>query len=106
PFLPRGRAAEDAWRGGGMSGPDKKSAAPVLDQLRNLVRQWDGKLTRELLLEPGGFGLGRVPHQKIPDRTTTMVCGVCSTGCGLNIHLRSGEAIGLTPSAEYPVNLG
>jgi anaerobic selenocysteine-containing dehydrogenase len=35
-----------------------------------------------------------------------MVCGYCSTGCGLNVHLRQGEALSLTPSAEYPVNLG
>ena len=29
-----------------------------------------------------------------------MVCGFCSTGCGLNIHLKDGVAIGLTPTAE------
>jgi assimilatory nitrate reductase catalytic subunit len=78
----------------------------VVEKLRNLVRQWDGKLTRELLLEPGGFGLGQLPAKQKPDRTTTMVCGFCSTGCGLNIHLKSGVAVGLTPSPEYPVNLG
>src|SRR5687767_4182697 len=36
-----------------------------------------------------------------------MVCGFCSTGCGLNIHLdEQGQAISLTPTTEYPVNLG
>ncbi|HEX5446743.1 MAG TPA: molybdopterin-dependent oxidoreductase, partial [Pirellulales bacterium] len=35
-----------------------------------------------------------------------MVCGFCSTGCGLQVHLRDGEAIGLTPAADYPVNAG
>jgi len=84
----------------------RKKGAAVRDKLRGLVRQWDGKLTRELLLKPGGFGLGHVPHRKKPDQTTTMVCGFCSTGCGLNIHLKSGVAVGLTPSTDYPVNLG
>jgi assimilatory nitrate reductase catalytic subunit len=66
----------------------------------------DGPLTRDLVLEPARFGLGHVPAKQVPDATTTMVCGFCSTGCGLNIHLRDGQAINLTPSTEYPVNLG
>jgi assimilatory nitrate reductase catalytic subunit len=65
-----------------------------------------GPLTSELLLEPGEFGLGKVPVKHKPDATTSMVCGYCSTGCGLNIHLRDGAAINLTPSSDYPVNLG
>ncbi|HYF50581.1 MAG TPA: nitrate reductase [Planctomycetota bacterium] len=71
-----------------------------------VIRQWDGKLTRELLLSPGGFGLGRVPERLKPDATTTMVCGYCSTGCGLKIHLKDGHAVSLTPDTNYPVNLG
>ena len=34
-----------------------------------------------------------------------MVCGYCSTGCSLTVHLKAGEAVGLTP-ADYPVNRG
>ena len=37
---------------------------------------------------PGEFGLGQVPARLKPDATTTMVCGFCSTGCGLKIHLQ------------------
>ena len=66
----------------------------------------EGPLTRELLLAPGGFGLGQVPQGERPDAVSTMTCGYCSTGCGLKIHLKSGEAVGLTPATEYPVNLG
>jgi assimilatory nitrate reductase catalytic subunit len=66
----------------------------------------EGPLTRELLLTPGGFGLGQVPARERPEATTTMTCGYCSTGCGLNIHLREGAAVGLTPATEHPVNLG
>jgi assimilatory nitrate reductase catalytic subunit len=70
-----------------------------------LVRK-DGPYTRELLQEPAKFGLGRMPGRITPDQTTTMVCGFCSTGCGLEILLKGGEAVGLKPTAEYPVNLG
>jgi assimilatory nitrate reductase catalytic subunit len=74
--------------------------------LRPLVRQWTGPLTADLLRSPGKFGLGQVPHGLAPDATTAMVCGYCSTGCSLNIHLRNGAAVNLTPDTEYPVNLG
>ena len=73
---------------------------------RSFLRQWNGPLTRQLLLKPGGFGLGQVPACRAPDATTRIVCGYCSTGCGLDIHLKHGEAVGLTPSTNYPVNLG
>jgi assimilatory nitrate reductase catalytic subunit len=66
----------------------------------------DGPLTQDLVLEPARFGLGHVPAKQVPDATTTLVCGFCSTGCGLNIHLKDGRAVNLTPSTEYPVNLG
>ena len=81
---------------------------PVVSESRlpSFMHQRDGHLTRELLLEPGGFGLGQVPAKSKPDATTTMVCGYCSTGCGLNIHLKDGAAVSLTPTTEYPVNLG
>ena len=84
------------------------SSENKIDQskIASLIRQWDGKLTRELMLSPGKFGLGKLPDKRQPDATTTAVCGYCSTGCGLNIHLKDGEAIGLTPVTEYPVNLG
>src|SRR5205085_1507716 len=65
-----------------------------------------GKLTRELLLAPGKFGLGKIPQRREVDATTTVVCGYCSTGCGLNLHLKDGEAVGLSPTTDYPVNLG
>ena len=70
------------------------------------LRAFDGPLTRELLLEPGGFGLGRVPAKAKPDATTTSVCGYCSTGCCLTLHLKDGEAVSLSPETNYSVNLG
>ena len=69
-------------------------------------RAFEGPLTDQLLREPGKFGLGQVPKIFKPDATTTSVCGYCSTGCALNIHLRDGEAVNLTPEADYPVNVG
>jgi assimilatory nitrate reductase catalytic subunit len=70
------------------------------------IRVWDGPLTKDLVQTPGDFGLGKVPERLKPDDTTTMVCGFCSTGCGLNIHLKDGKAINLSADTHYPVNLG
>jgi anaerobic selenocysteine-containing dehydrogenase len=70
------------------------------------IRAWNGPLTEELVRNPGKFGLGQVPARLAPDSTTTMVCGFCSTGCGLNIHMRDGQAVNLSAGTDYPVNLG
>jgi anaerobic selenocysteine-containing dehydrogenase len=82
------------------------TSASLFDRLRSLIRARDGRLTRELLRSPGKFGLGQVPARVAPDATTGVVCGYCSTGCNLNVHLREGEAVNLTPATDYPVNLG
>lgn len=78
----------------------------LLKQAQKIIFERSGVLTRELLREPGGFGLGQVPSRLKPDATTTMVCGFCSTGCGLDIHLKQGEAVNLSPAKDYSVNLG
>ncbi|MEN1678950.1 MAG: nitrate reductase [Planctomycetota bacterium] len=74
--------------------------------VRDLIHQTSGPLTRELIRTPGKFGLGQVPAKLEPDSATDMVCGYCSTGCSLRIHLRDGEAVNLSPATKYPVNLG
>ncbi len=79
---------------------------PMTLRLADAVRSFDGPLTHELVLTPGKFGLGRLPSGMLPTSVTQTVCGFCSTGCGLTVHLRDGEAVGLSPAAEYPVNLG
>ena len=78
----------------------------VLQKLAPLVRAWDGPLTQDLVLQPGVFGLGKIPARLTPDDTTTVVCGFCSTGCGLNVHLKDGQAINLSADTQYPVNMG
>jgi anaerobic selenocysteine-containing dehydrogenase len=78
----------------------------VASRIAPLLRQWHGPLTQELVQHPGEFGLGKIPASLRPDQTTTMVCGFCSTGCGLNVHLRDGKAINLSAAPDYPVNLG
>ncbi len=70
-----------------------------------LFRAFDGPLTAELRRVPGGFGLGQVPERTKADALATIVCGFCSTGCGLTTHLRGGAAEILTPAPDYPVNL-
>jgi assimilatory nitrate reductase catalytic subunit len=79
---------------------------PLVQKVESLIRQWDGKLTHDLVQRPGDFGLGKVPARLKPDDTTDMICGFCSTGCSLRIHLRDGQAINLSPTTDYPVNLG
>jgi len=78
----------------------------AVDLFQSRVRVHDGPLTSQLVRTPGKFGLGQVPDRVAPDATTAMVCGFCSTGCSLNVHLRDGEASNLTPNFDYPVNLG
>ncbi len=70
------------------------------------LRAWEGPLTSDLVQHPGEFGLGNIPRQLTPDATTTVVCGFCSTGCGLRVHLKDGVAINLSAETDYPVNLG
>jgi assimilatory nitrate reductase catalytic subunit len=84
----------------------EKSPAGMLCQLSRLLYNPAGPLTDKLRLSPGGFGLGKVPANAVPDSTTTMICGFCSTGCSLDVQLRGGRAVGLTPNVAYPVNLG
>ncbi|HZQ27010.1 MAG TPA: molybdopterin-dependent oxidoreductase, partial [Acidimicrobiales bacterium] len=72
----------------------------------NIFRQRRGPFADELARAPGGFGLGQVPARLKPDAVTSMVCGFCSTGCSLDVHLRDGVAVNLTPTTDYPVNLG
>lgn len=75
--------------------------------LKRLLKQHTGPLTRDLVLEPGQFGLGRVPARLKPSSTATSICGYCATGCQLKIHLdEHGGAVNLTPQPGYPVNLG
>ena len=74
--------------------------------LNKFLKQKTGPLTSELLLRPNDFGLGKLPRNLETDSTTTSVCGFCSTGCQLKLHLHEGQAVGLTPSPDYPVNLG
>lgn len=69
-------------------------------------REWNGPLTADLVREPARFGLGQVPAHLAPDATTKAICGFCSTGCGLKLHLKDGEAVNLTPDPDYPVNIG
>ncbi|HEX2041590.1 MAG TPA: molybdopterin-dependent oxidoreductase, partial [Acidimicrobiales bacterium] len=37
---------------------------------------------------------------------SSMVCGFCSVGCSLDVNVKDGVAVSLTPTRDYPVNLG
>lgn len=80
--------------------------SPRTFELPQILQARTGKMTRELLLNPGEHGLGMTPESLQAQTTTTAACGYCATGCGLRLHVRDGEAVGLTPETDYPVNLG
>ena len=71
--------------------------------IEELIRAWDGPISKEVALELADFGLGKVPSLQKPEQTSPMVCGYCSTGCSLEVHLKDGAAVNLTPDPEYPV---
>jgi anaerobic selenocysteine-containing dehydrogenase len=71
-----------------------------------LLRQRQGPLTDDLARSPGDFGLGQVPARLVPDAVARVICGFCSTGCSLDVHLRRGVAINLSPTRDYAVNVG
>lgn len=72
-----------------------------------LLKQHSGPLTKDLVQEPGDFGLGKIPSRLKPVSTVSSICGYCATGCQLKLHLdENGQAINLSPQAGYPVNLG
>ncbi len=77
----------------------------MIKKITDLLYQKEGPLTEELALAPSGE-LGHLPKRLLPDRSTSMVCGYCSTGCSLKIHIKDNEAVNLTPDLAYPVNLG
>ena len=83
-----------------------KQTRAVRIAVEQLLRQRDGPLTRELAQVSGEFGLGKVPAKMKPETVTRMICGFCSTGCSLDAHLQDGKAVNLSPTADYPVNLG
>ncbi|MBL9020128.1 MAG: molybdopterin-dependent oxidoreductase, partial [Myxococcales bacterium] len=76
------------------------------DRIAGLIHQREGAQTEALAREPGGFGLGQVPRHLRPDAVTSLICGFCSTGCSLDVHVRGGEAVNVTPTVDHSVNAG
>ena len=77
-----------------------------MPDLPNFVRAFDGPATRHLSQSTPVQGLGMVPDRLAPEGLLRTVCGYCSTGCGLLVHLQDGKAVNLSPDPDYPVNQG
>ena len=71
-----------------------------------LLKADTGPLTDELEKSPSRFGQGLLPARLAADSIATSICGYCSTGCSLDVHVKDGVAVNLTPTAGYPVNQG
>ena len=78
----------------------------LLGRIGGMLHQKEGRLSRELALEDSPLGLGRLPERLQPEQVTSLVCGFCSTGCALNVHIRDGKPVNLSPTPDYPVNQG
>ena len=74
--------------------------------MTGILRATGGRRSLELARAPSRLGLPQVPERLVPDATTSMVCGYCSTGCSLDVHLRDGVAVNLSPNPNHPVNIG
>ncbi len=72
--------------------------------MKNLLYQKTGPLTDELAL--AASPLGFLPQRLMPQGVVRTVCGYCSTGCSLDVHIKKGKPVNLTPTQQYPVNLG
>jgi assimilatory nitrate reductase catalytic subunit len=89
-----------------MNAPLANDPPTLAARLAALLYQRRGRHSNALRLRPAGFGLGLLPAERVPEALTTVVCGFCSTGCGLHVHLRDGQAVNVSPAPGYPVNLG
>ncbi|MFT7538403.1 MAG: anaerobic selenocysteine-containing dehydrogenase, partial [Lysobacterales bacterium] len=78
----------------------------MINKLKNLMYQTGGKFTDDLALEYSSVKEGYLPKRLKPESLTSMVCGYCSTGCSLDVHIKDGKPVNLTPTIKYPVNLG
>ncbi len=68
--------------------------------------QRTGKLTEELELAQSPLAGGQLPKRLLPDEIKHLICGYCSVGCSLDVHMKNKEAINLIPTEDYPVNMG
>ena len=79
----------------------------VIDFLSNLPVIEIANLVKELETKWGVSAAAPVAAAAAaPAAAARLICGFCATGCGLDVHLHEGEAVGLTPSNDHPVNLG
>ena len=71
------------------------------------LRAKDGPRTEELRRARLAAGAPvQVPVSRMPDKVTSAICGYCSTGCSLDVHVRDDRAVNVVPTAGYPVNDG
>jgi anaerobic selenocysteine-containing dehydrogenase len=88
------------------TGSDSAARKTTPGEVNTLWRLWNGPSTEDLRLTESNSGLGHLPARLHPETTTRTICGFCSTGCSLDVHLQKGRAVNLSPTLKYPVNLG
>lgn len=78
----------------------------MLRKMKQLFYEKDGPFTEELRLDSSALASRKLPKRLMPDRIERLVCGFCSTGCSLDVHIKDKQPINLTPTLHYPVNQG
>ena len=101
PVLPRGQPRRACP--GAVSAP----MAKLRRQARpRCCTRTTGRSPASWCARPAASASARCRRGSRPTPPRPMVCGFCSTGCALDVHLRDGEASTSTPTRDYPVNLG
>lgn len=83
-----------------------RSKKTLWQQVKQVMVQTEGKWTEELAQTQSKVTQGKLPKRLLPDYTQSMICGYCSTGCNLEVHMKGHQAINVTPAKGYPVNNG
>ena len=81
---------------------------PALPRRRSraLLHQKDGPLTRSWCGSRAGSGSARCPRASPPTPPRPLICGFCSTGCGLRSTCETARRSTCRRRATTPVNLG
>ena len=80
-------------------------ALPI-PQLRARTGPRTDELARVRLASAGSARGRQIPVRHAPTSVASSVCGFCSTGCSLDVHVRDRRPVNVVPTDVYPVNSG
>ncbi len=78
----------------------------MLEKIIDLFYEKEGKYTEELKLKNSILKNQQLPNHLLGDSIIQSVCGYCSTGCSLDIHIKDNTPLATTPTEQSLVNHG